>query len=171
MSHRNFHVESGETAFLVGVPTTSEANMLLDEQPSQWTVEALPGRRYLVRGAEGKVWTVDVTGKDGAIRTTCGPVFQTWQVESERDRALGGSGRKGGGATGDVGVSMPGKIVKVMVAVGDAVEEGDALFIAEAMKMENEIKAPCSGQVQEVFVEVGATVEPGTVLVRIEPGE
>ena len=135
------------------------------------TVEELPGRRYLVRGPNGKVWTVDVTGRDGTLRTTCGPRFQSWQVESERDRALGGNGRKDGGATGDVGVSMPGKIVKVMVSVGDEVTEGDALFIAEAMKMENEIKAPCSGIVQEVTLEVGGTVEPGTVLVRIEPGE
>ena len=171
MSHRVFHVESGETAYRVGLPTTQQARMLLDEQQSDITIEALPGRRYLVRGADGKVWTVDVTGKDGTLRTTCGAVFQTWHVESERDRALGGSGRKGGGATGDVGVSMPGKIVKVMVAVGDSVEEGDALFIAEAMKMENEIKAPCSGQIQEVALQVGATVEPGSVLVRIEPGE
>ncbi len=59
---------------------------------------------------------------------------------------------------------MPGTILKVNVANGQAVKKGDVLFILEAMKMENEIMAPCDGTVSAVSVSNGASVENGTVL-------
>ena len=62
---------------------------------------------------------------------------------------------------------MPGNILKVNVAAGQAVKEGDVLVILEAMKMENEIMAPKSGTVAQVFVQKGSTVETGSHLVSI----
>ena len=62
---------------------------------------------------------------------------------------------------------MPGNILKVNVSVGQAVKEGDVLVVLEAMKMENEIMAPKSGTVAQVFVTKGSTVETGAPLVSI----
>ena len=62
---------------------------------------------------------------------------------------------------------MPGTILKVNVAAGQTVKEGDLLVILEAMKMENEIFAPKGGTVSQVCVEKGASVDTGDVLVVI----
>lgn len=62
---------------------------------------------------------------------------------------------------------MPGNILKINVAPGQKVEEGDVLIVLEAMKMENEIVATKSGTVAQVAVSKGAVVETGTPLVVI----
>jgi biotin carboxyl carrier protein len=62
---------------------------------------------------------------------------------------------------------MPGRVVRVLVARGDAVRKGTGLVILEAMKMENEIQAQADGTVDEIFVEPGQTVEAGADLVHI----
>jgi len=67
-----------------------------------------------------------------------------------------------------VSVPMPGKIIAVLVAIGDAVEMGQGLVIVEAMKMENEVRSPISGEVKEIKVKPGDTVEGGALLVIVE---
>ena len=62
---------------------------------------------------------------------------------------------------------MPGTILSVNVAAGDAVKRGQVLMILEAMKMENEIMCPCDGTVASVSVTTGAAVESGTLLCTI----
>ena len=62
---------------------------------------------------------------------------------------------------------MPGNILKIKVAPGQKVEEGDVLIVLEAMKMENEIVAIKSGTVAQVAVSKGAVVETGAPLVVI----
>jgi biotin carboxyl carrier protein len=62
---------------------------------------------------------------------------------------------------------MPGKVVKVLVAVGAVVEPRQGLVVVEAMKMENELTAPRAGTVKEVAVSEGTSVEAGRLLVVI----
>jgi acetyl-CoA/propionyl-CoA carboxylase biotin carboxyl carrier protein len=62
---------------------------------------------------------------------------------------------------------MQGTIVKVLVAVGDKVEAGQAVCVLEAMKMENHINAETSGEVTEIRVEPGQAVGAGDVVVVI----
>src|SRR5580700_8188869 len=73
--------------------------------------------------------------------------------------------RKSGGR-GDAGVQritapMPGKVVRVLIAAGDAVEAGQGLVVVEAMKMQNELKATRPGKVSTVPAREGATVAAG----------
>ena len=63
---------------------------------------------------------------------------------------------------------MPGVILDVKVNVGDTVSEGQALFVLEAMKMENDVNAPCAGTVASISVSKQANVETGTVLAVIK---
>ena len=60
---------------------------------------------------------------------------------------------------------MPGNILKVNVTAGQAVKEGDLLLVLEAMKMENEIFAPCNSTVAQVLVSKGSTVNTGDTMV------
>ena len=81
-------------------------------------------------------------------------------------RSTGASAAAAG--SGNVTVPMQGTIVKVLVAVGDAVEEGQTVCVLEAMKMENNIAADKTGTVKEVKVEAGQSVGSGDVVVIIE---
>lgn len=68
----------------------------------------------------------------------------------------------------EVGSSIPGKIVKVLVSEGEEVKKGDKLFIAEAMKMETNIVANIDGKVKNVFVKESDMVESGELLLSFE---
>jgi biotin carboxyl carrier protein len=63
---------------------------------------------------------------------------------------------------------MPGKIVRTLVPAGSHVEAGQGLVVMEAMKMENELRAPRAGTVREVHVQEGQTVETGALLAVVE---
>ncbi len=70
--------------------------------------------------------------------------------------------------TGEIIAQIPGLISQIFVSVGDTINEGDKLFILEAMKMENEIDSPLSGTVKNISVESGIAVEKGTFIMEIE---
>ena len=68
-----------------------------------------------------------------------------------------------------VRAQMPGKIIRVMVKLDQLIEKDQPLMVMEAMKMENEIRAPLSGKVTQLHVIEGQAVETGFELLRIEP--
>lgn len=89
----------------------------------------------------------------------------------ERSRAIrelsGASARPAGPA--HLVAPMPGLIVRLHVKEGDRVTAGQGLVVMEAMKMENELRAPASGTVKRVIVAPGSTVEKGAMLLEMEP--
>jgi len=78
------------------------------------------------------------------------------------------SGSRGAGAVETLSAPMPGKVVRVLVSPGDAVEAGQGLLVVEAMKMQNELKASRAGRVSVIHAREGATVAAGEPLATIE---
>ena len=97
-----------------------------------------------------------------------GSAFEFTAVDERRKLLVGGAEPAATGKQ-ELRSEMPGKIVKVLVEVGQTVEEDQGLMVVEAMKMENEIRSPIAGVVVEVGVREGDAVETGALLVVVEP--
>ena len=67
-----------------------------------------------------------------------------------------------------IAATLPGLVVAIAVGIGDEVEEGQSLLTIEAMKMQNEVRAPRAGVVAELAVTVGTAVATGALLLRID---
>ncbi len=85
-------------------------------------------------------------------------------------RSLKSRRSRHGGAEGPKSVTapMPGRVVRVLAGIGDAVEAHQGVVVIEAMKMQNELKSPKAGKVVQVRVKPGDTVGAGDVLAVIE---
>lgn len=90
--------------------------------------------------------------------------LQFFRAGEEKIQNAGAKGPK----KARIKAEMPGKIVSVNVKVGDVIDHDVAVLVMEAMKMENEIRAPFSGIVKEVLVTAGQAVETGAPLVTVE---
>jgi biotin carboxyl carrier protein len=129
--------------------------------------EAATRRSYDVRVSEDQSGRLLVL-VDGCLVPV--EIHRTDRIEW-RDRVPGGAhapgGREGDGPRPLV-APMPGRIVKVLAAPGDVVAARQGLVVVEAMKMENELRAPRAGVVREVRVREGVLVEARAVLMVIE---
>jgi len=103
---------------------------------------------------------------DSGIVTIAGQRYEIEQIDPRKYK------RRGTGAIGtgrsSIKAPMPGKIVRVLVSVGETVQAGQGIAVVEAMKMQNEIKAAGAGSVTSVTVKDGDTVDAGAVLAVIE---
>jgi len=138
--------------------------ILVNGQPF---VVGLDGEKVLVDGA-----LYDVKVESG--RAVVGGITYGLGVEGWAEAPLkGDAGRKtsrgaSAASEGAVTAIMPGKIIRILIKEGDTVAAGDVVCILEAMKMENELKAPRAGVVKVLNVQPGQDVERGTVLAEIE---
>ena len=107
----------------------------------------------------GSDWVVTIRGRRIAVTA------RSWR---ERVLAEAESAASGGGGPVDVKATLPGLVVAVAVREGDEVAEGDTLLTIEAMKMQNEVRAPRAGRVASLAAAPGQTVAAGTPLLRIE---
>ncbi len=104
---------------------------------------------------------------DGGMRVRIGAVtFEFDLLDELTARALLATGGRAVRKAKHVAAAMPGRVLRVLVAAGDAVVAGQPLVVLEAMKMENEVKSPQDGIVSGVAVEAGQPVNAGEILVR-----
>jgi pyruvate carboxylase subunit B len=112
--------------------------------------------------------SVDVRD-DSTLNVHVGTSAFEFTVMDERRKLLVGGVDTVAGGRQEVRAQMPGKIVKILVQVGQEVETDQGLVVVEAMKMENELRSSIDGVVAEIAVEEGAAVETGTLLIVVEP--
>ena len=138
--------------------------------PRGWTVEPAGDGRWTVRDPDGAVRRALVITRGETIEV----VVAGWRFDLVVEDASRAVLRERGtrtpetlshDATTDVRAIIPGRVVEVAVAEGDEVELGQRLLVVEAMKMQNELKAPRSGSVARVAVGEGMTVDLGDLLV------
>ncbi|MEO8649488.1 MAG: biotin/lipoyl-containing protein [Acidobacteriota bacterium] len=110
-----------------------------------------------VANLPGDLFQVYVGGRDIEVKIT----------DPKRLRGSTGESSDSDGPA-QIQAAMPGKVVRILASVGSAVEKGDGILIVEAMKMQNEMKAPRSGIVREMRVAEGSTVSAGDTLATVE---
>ena len=122
----------------------------------------------LVPEGGGRQALVDVDGAAPDLTVTVDNKSVPLKLTSARAKVAGRAVAPARVGPSAVQSPMPGKVVKVLVAVGDEVKAGQGVVVVEAMKMENELKSPKDGKVRAVAVKEGQAVEAGQSLVTLE---
>jgi len=142
----------GEFTVTTGAGAQTIAATLLDTQTIQLVIDGRPVLAYVVRLGDARhVWI------DG----------QVYVLTPESSAAVEHAGAL---APPQIVAPMPGKVLQVLVEVGQQVAEGDGLVIVEAMKMEHRIIAAAAATVRAVHIGAGQMVDGGAILVELEYG-
>jgi biotin carboxyl carrier protein len=156
---------SGEQTRVVDVERNAGGwRISLDGQPVEADiVEVAPHTLSIL--LEGRSYTIQITRpSDGVLKLQT--ALQEFTAEVADPRAWRGrthgalqlEGRQ------QVTAPMPGKVVRVLVKLGDKVEAGQGLMVVEAMKMQNEIRSPKTGSIERLLAKEGQPVNAGEVL-------
>jgi biotin carboxyl carrier protein len=125
-----------------------------------------PGTWSLV--IDGRAVVVDLDRRRGQLHASVGPGEIAMQVEDARHKRLRQAARRGPPPSGErIHAPIAGKVVKVLVAIGDTVAAGQPVIVLEAMKMENELAAERGGTVSAVKKAAGQAVDTGELLVEL----
>jgi biotin carboxyl carrier protein len=128
-------------------------------------IEVMPGVFSVL--LSHRSFTVYVVPNGENLEVWTGGEVHVVSIADARDRA---SKKKKVSAAGpmELRALMPGKVIKLLVQAGAAVESGQGLMVVEAMKMQNEMKSPKKGIVSRIHAVEGATVVAGEALIVVE---
>ena len=124
-------------------------------------------RHFLSLLLDGRSYDVGVLRREGTYTVSL-PGALTEVALSEAARGSAAPHAKASSGPARVSAPMPGKVVRILCAAGDEIRAGQGLVVMEAMKMENEIRAPRHGRVKDVPVREGQAVETGALLVVVD---
>jgi biotin carboxyl carrier protein len=121
---------------------------------------------------EPGVYSILADGASHEVRVEAGQVTVgnrrfDYQIDDPRQWKRSGDAAGGQGRAAIL-APMPGKVVRILVAVGDIVEAGQGIIVVEAMKMQNEMKAPRAGRVAAIHAKENDGVVAGAVLAVID---
>lgn len=159
-----------------GVPVRARLTSLGPERATL-EVDAAPGDGATAVAATRLILEAPEGIADGRGVTRREVIVDGWRIELEigserraalRDRARRGREESARGGPTEVHAIIPGRIVSVSVAAGDEVVASQQLLVVEAMKMQNELRAPRDGVVSRVAVAPGDTIEIGDLLLVLE---
>jgi biotin carboxyl carrier protein len=174
VSFKRFRVRVAEVEHEVEVETRADGTHEVRVDGHAHDVEPGPNRSWLVtsRTSSARRTVVLEPGARPGSACTAGIVADV-EVRTAQEAALAealavAAGPQGGNAS--IRAPMPGRVVRVLVAQGETIDEDQPLVIVEAMKMENEVRAPAAGTVSSVRVIAGETVEAGALLVELSAG-
>jgi glutaconyl-CoA/methylmalonyl-CoA decarboxylase subunit gamma len=134
----------------------------MEKNSSKRNLEGLK-MKYLVK-LNGKSYEVEVEKVGGGQKVSPLPIETNAQKQETPIASPKGASVDGGH---NVVTPMPGTVLDVRVSVGDAVKEGDVLFVLEAMKMENEIVSEVSGIIKGINVSKGSVLSNGDIMAVI----
>jgi biotin carboxyl carrier protein len=128
-------------------------------------IEVMPGVFSVLLSHQS--FTIDVVADGENVEVWTRDQRHVVSIADARDRA---SNKKKVSAAGpmELRALMPGKVIKVLVQAGAAVETGQGLMVVEAMKMQNEMKSPKKGIVSRIHALEGSTVVAGEALIVVE---
>lgn len=143
--------------------------LIVDGAPTDYTFEVLrDGYVSMIVDGESVPVSVEPTGPD-TMRVTIDGRRTEVEVKDERDLLVEEFGLgEDAAAGGEVRAPMPGLVLDVLVDEGDEVAADQGLLVLEAMKMENELKAPAGGVVRAVHAASGDAVDKEELLIEIE---
>lgn len=137
----------------------------IGDQPEVEVDSVRPVEDVLSIVHQGRSWEAGLVEMEDGFEVEVVGIRHELEVMDPRKKAL----RMAEGAgSSSLKTQMPGRIVRVLVAEGDAVLEGQPVIVVEAMKMENELKSPCEGTVESICVAEGDQVQARTVLIEFQ---
>ncbi len=155
----------------------AQRQVLVDDVPSTVSLTGVGHERHVLHEDSGRtpvvLGPVRANGAGAVTREVLVDGFRfEVEVESERIAGLRERAHRGGAASAhsgplEVRAIIPGKVVSVSVTPGDTVTAGQQLLAVEAMKMQNELRAPRDGTIERVGVAPGVNIEVGDLLVVI----
>lgn len=148
----------------------------LQEEKKEWVKYEISKEDYkLVENVislifAGGSYVLDVIGSGTEYTVFTRSSFRNVTIYND-EAILHESLKKGSSLGGDdkLAAGMPGKIVKILVNKGDVVKATQPILIMEAMKMENEMRAPDNTRIKDILVKAGDSVESGQTLITFEP--
>lgn len=165
-----FEATIGESVFDIDLDTEESSAVINDKELSYEIVHRSNTQLLFRVGTKlYKIRNIDVDG--AAIECTVNGNWINANLKNEQQLLLERLGFKTNAekSIGSLNAPMPGKIMEILVEEGAEVELGDPVAILEAMKMENELKAPCAGTISAISVSNGTNVEKNQLLLEIDP--
>ncbi|MFN2520890.1 MAG: biotin/lipoyl-containing protein [Candidatus Limnocylindria bacterium] len=144
------------------VETSSGGRFTVDDEVVAIAARTLEKDHWSIAVA-GRTHEVAIVGRD-PLRVWVDGVEVRSAIADERALAAAGTGAGAAGSRHEMRAPMPGLLKAIHVAEGDTVERGDAIATLEAMKMENELRAPERARVVKLAAAAGTKVEGGALL-------
>ena len=162
----NFSFWLGQREFKVNLEEKARSifRVAVDERCFDVSVEFI-GRDELLLNIDGKIFNLTVNSN--SLSHSVFVNGRLFRIE-KRSALKILKEERGKPKKKDIKITMPGRVVEILAAEGNDVEEGQAVLVLEAMKMQNEIKSPQVGRIIRMNFKAGDYVEAGSILFSVE---